>query len=247
MAYTTILKFEGKVSGAKEVSFALGRAPELFEQQLIRGLLHEKNLFVGSKKGGGHGVFGRKLERRALWGGRINKFGSTWSSQMLGQFKGWTSGRGLNTQLQMGVLYNKRKQIHEALEALSTGMQISGVRNLVVPMYKNIQNIKGGGEYVKMSSAGAALSRWGGAPGTTSAEGLVRIQHGNKTYWYDRKTLNEGRPLSALVFISKPSVSIKKQFDFEGDWKKREPKAIERIKGYMDKATQAVNEGKYKI
>ena len=244
MAYTTgILQVEGKVYGDKAVSFALGRAPEIFEQQLIRGMLHEKNLFIGKKKGG-HGVFGRKLERRALWGGRVSKYGSTWSSQAVSAFKGWTSGKGFNTQLQMGVLYNTRKRIHEALEALSTGTVISGIKNLVVPMYKNIQAIKGGGAYTKMSSAGSYLSRWNQdkTPGSKDAEGLVRIQHGNKTYWYDKKTLEEGRPLSALVFISKPSVSVKKQFDFERDWKKREPAALERIRKGFDKATEKVNQ-----
>jgi hypothetical protein len=249
MAYTTgVLKIEGKVLGDKAVSFALGRAPHVFEEALTKAFLHEKKLFIG-KKGGSTGVFGRKLERRALWGGRISARGSTWSKGMIRLFKGWTSNRGLNKQLQMGVLYNQRKQVHEWLEALSTGMTITSKsgRGMVLPMYKNIQALKSGGEYTKMSSAGTLLRRWGGASGTTSAEGLVRIQHGNRTYWYDKEMLAQGRPLSALVFITKPSVKIKKQFDFERDWKKREPAALDRIKKGIDKATERVNAGKYTI
>jgi hypothetical protein len=243
MAEQSVFQIRGSVRGARQVAVMLNVAPEVYRRRIAGQLGRERDMFVGrpKKEGGRPGVFRRKLERRRLWGGRVSVRGHhTWSSQFTaGAFRGAVlDAQDLNRmKLRMGVLYNTKRPIHEAAEFLGQGGTISG--GMIVPMYRNLQRV---GVKVKVGMAGKVMSAYQARAG--SGHRLVAIRRGGRINYHDAKLLSQGFVLSSLMFVGVRAVHVRRQYDFEGDWQRREPKAFGRLQKAVDKATERVMKGK---
>jgi len=239
-----LIEIDGRVEGDKKIGFLLGYSPTRYRQAIIDGFIKERNMFIGLKRGKA-GVFRRKLERKKLKGGRIGRKklkggrkGQTWARQITQLFTGKVSGGKQKTAditLSMGLFYRHKKQVHEMLEFLGTGGTITSSGEMIIPIYKNLIKL---GYKPKTGMSGQVMRRYG-RRGTDHF--LVRVPAGGFTLYYDAKLLAEGSPTQALMFLGVHKITVKKQFDIYGDWKKREAKAITRIQKRLDKTSNKLN------
>lgn len=193
----------------------------------------------------------RKLERKKLWGDRISaKLGENkWSRAVASQFKGYIDAKDWDNEmtLHMGMTTKNYRDIHRALLFLGKGGTLSSKGGyMIVPIPRNIRNIITAqtGMKLKTGQSNKLLRSYSQMQTSEGHSRIVPIRVGGKLRFYDRETLDQGRALSALLFIGVRSVRVKKQYDFERDWKRREPKALNRIGKQVDKATKLVQAGK---
>lgn len=233
----TTLQFEGKVTGQFELERSLAYAPKIFAKYYARGLSRERGGFVGdTRKKNQFGVFQRPLLNRKLWGGRVSHWGPTWSKQFLRHFRGKIYGgtdaaplAGLT--LELGT--SRSSKLRPVTERLQSGGRSTG--KMFIPVYHNLQKL---GINPKTGSAGMWLRM------RSAEHPMFFIHRGNLTLYFD-KEIFQHNPHDALLFVRVRSVKVGQQYDFIGAWKKREPRAIERLRGDFDKAAQAINRGQF--
>jgi len=237
-----IFAIEGRMTGAHELARLLGYAPEIYRGQLIAAMKKERDGFVGTRRGEG-GIFRNKLLRKRLWGGREGRYGGDrWSSNVAGLFRGKVTAPPLRSRgvgdivLGMGVFYRRQKRIHEALEFLAQGGTITSAGEMIIPIYKNVQARDW---KPKTGSSGGSLALY------QRLHETVRIQSGGISYYYDKEGIKAGDWEGSLLFIGVHRITIKKAFDFKGDWESRKSRVIERMKKAVDYATRKVQRMEY--
>lgn len=219
-----MLAIAGKVTGVREVSRAMGLAPHTFHISLISGMLAERNYFVGGKHRGVQvdGIFRRKLLRKK------NVRGGTWPTKVVRIFRGeLQSGKQIDgMKLVMGAGIRKTSEFVKLIEFLGKGGTVTNSKYMPIPIYENMP------------------------PGTRHPYLLFRRlihddqlysikQGGGRLIWFS-PTVGPQDPFNVL-FIGVKRIDIKRQFDFAGDWRRREPKAVERLKKIIDRAVGKIN------
>jgi len=232
----------GKISGDKETAALMKKAPKIYRGHIIAWLRKERDMFVG-KKGKGGGTFRNKLMRKKIWGGRIGRWGGdTWSPQFSSLFRGKVSVGSSpvpdEIQLGMGHYYHVDKPVHRAVELLGRGGTVTSSREMIIPIYKNLNRL---GIKPITGKSGDALKHY---EMLSRGRKLFRIQFGNVARYFDEEMAKQGQYGRALMFIGVHKIRVKQYYNFEGDWIKREPKALKRADKAVDRATQKVNEGK---
>lgn len=233
-----MIAMTGRVHNAAQVSRAIGRAPDLFRKKLLGGLLSERDQFVGSK--GKDGVFTKKIMRKT------SMKGTPWPRNIARIFGGRVDGgeRIEGMRLVMGVGESKRfKYRHKegygiglysgmpftsVIDFLSTGGTIQS-RNkefMIMPIYRNFQNKKKIGAQWKSMIANHELAF---------------VREGNRLYYFRKNGYGDDRD---LLFIGIKSATVKRQYDFYGDWNKRLPRVGSRLQKKIDKAVDIINKGK---
>jgi hypothetical protein len=239
------LLITGKTTGVHQQSRLLQLAPEAYFGQVVYQLKKERDMFVGKRRGD-RGVFRKKLERKKLWGGRKSLRGmTTWSTQFTGLIRGKvTAGKAkrlADIWLRMGLHYDVRKQVHKAMEMMGTGGAISSSKQMIIPVHTNLARV---GVNVKAGKTNLTMRSYHRGRSGRGKSSLVAIGKGAKVYYYDAELLAQGHYLTALMFIGIRRVRVKKQFDFDAEWKRREPKAFERLRKAVDRATEKIRKGK---
>ena len=239
MNTTAFPVIKGKINGVAKVSRMVGEFPKDLAIGTRAAFWHEKDLFIGKsfKKGGAPGTFRRKLERKTLYGGRttVKQNSKTWTSQASGLFRGYVQGprdKINGTQLRMGVLYRDKKKIHGVMEFLADGGKIGSSKQMIIPIAKNLQAM---GIKVFAGGGGFAMRQHG------EELNLVAIRHGNKVMYYNRELLDQGKYLSALMFIGLHGIRVKQQFNFERDAAKRVPNVMNRLNKAVDKTIRRMD------
>lgn len=206
------VKIEGKIEGADRVKEMINRAPEVYRKAVLGWLLKERNSFVGDGKK--DGVFRKKLLRKKT------VRGGTWETKVARIFKGWIgNGEKLGMYLEMGFPTTKKRKIHEILETLTKSHSVTSTSYMPTPVYKNLAGVKNTYKFFKRKS---------------SLGELTVVRDAEKILFFDKKGSKD------LLFVGVKKIYIKKQFDFQYDWSKRLPNAIERYQKAIDKATLKV-------
>ena len=243
MAENRGLSLSGKVTGIAELGSKMDFAPRLFRGTAIAQLKRERNLFVG-KRGGGEGVFTKKIMRKKISSDRSP--GGTWSKKVAKLFRGkvtvGSAERAEDIKLGMGLFFNSDKDIFRALEFLQTGGTVTTSGLMLVPIYNNLRRAgvtmkTGGAKFGSGSHAGNVVRAM------IKADNLVTIRRGGKVYFYN-KILMAANSSYSLFFVGVKKITVKKQFDFVADWVRREPKAINRLQKAMDRGVVKFNKMK---
>lgn len=235
MTAKTSLIIKGKITGDAHIAYLIGYdSPKVFRNALVGTLMNEKKKFIGVK--GKPGAFRRKLMKKKLAGGRKGRHGeSGWSSGIIGNITGWVEQKPTiaGTYLDMGVLGERK--IHKIIEFLGRGGSITkGSGELIIPHYRNLMSV--GIKIKTLVSAGKYLMDYERITGRKT----FRMRMGGQSRYYDEQLAAEGKFQQALMFTGMHRITIKKQFDFVKDWKRREPKAIERMQKAVDKASKRI-------
>ena len=232
----SVIQVSGLVNGDKEVDMALAQSPHLIKGQIIHQWKKERDMFIG-KRGGKPGVFKKKLLRKNTFGGRIGRNAGKWSKQFVGLVRGKVTAGPKGTmnglELGMGHFFKSQKRIHKAFEMLGSGGTISsGSKEMLIPIYENLSpKLKTGMTGIIMRDYGKGRKK----------KSLVRIQGGGAALYYDRELFEQRDYEHALMFVGVHRVTIKKQFDFDRDWKRRMPKVTVRTQKAVDRAIDKIN------
>jgi hypothetical protein len=250
----TMLKFEGRVTGQFELERMFAYSPKIFAKYYAKGLGRERRSFVGDHKKSGTGTFQTPYLRRALWGGRIRKSQTkytgdpgAWSKAMLSGFRGKIYGGTPLMGLTLEMGFSKTSKFRPIIELMTTGGSVSAKgKYMIVPVYANLMrylSYTAGVNYQKVGDAGIWLAR---VSSTLKQEGsgIFVVKKGEYALFYDSARYKMD-PHAALLFVGFRRVTIKKTLDFEEKWKAKEPKAIQRLAGDIDKAAAAINRGQF--
>jgi hypothetical protein len=232
-----MIAIQGKVKFAPQVAHALGMAPQRFKSGILGSLLSERDAFVGSKNK--TGAFTRKILSKK------NIRGGTWSKSVARIFGGRVDdpgGRAIDgMRLVMGVgesgrtRYQKNPRygvgiysgvpFRDVIDFLSTGGTIfpHNHRYMIMPIYRNLENKK------------KTASQW---EFYKSNNLLEYVKEGDRIYYFLKNGKGDERD---LLFIGIPIATIKKQYNFEGDWNSRLPKVFDRIQKRVDATTNRIN------
>jgi len=222
-----MIGIKGYVTGEKEVARTIGRAPNVFRKALLGGLLGEKESFVGGKRRGTmvDGAFRKKLFKKT------NIKGQKWPLKVARIFRGVidNSDRIDGKKLTMGAGIKGENAFVKNLRFLASGGTISNSKFMPVPVFDNLkQNSRGKYETFEELS---------------KKNELTAIRTGGKMLWF--KTVDESQGLYGnLAFVGVKRVTVKQQFDFEGDWNKRQGRAVVRLQKRIDGAVKRIEAGK---
>lgn len=227
-----MITIAGKVYNDKKVAYALGYAPQVFRRRLLGGLLAERNYFVGGKGPSGNkvdGVFRRKLLRKK------NSKGTPWPINVVRIFRGEVNNAEKidGMKLVMGAGIRKQSEFVQIMNFLGNGGAISNDKFMPIPVYRNLPDTKTPYKTFKRMY---------------DSDELVGIREGNRFYWFRKHSsgMSDDHIANDLLFVGVKNITVSKQFDFEGDWTKRIPKAIDRLQKTADKAVDDINAGKVK-
>jgi hypothetical protein len=239
------ITFRGKITGDKKVQHAIGLAPERIGGDVRKQLWKERNKFLGggtTKKGRGRGFRGR-IEGLRLWGGRRNHWMmDTWSPQVVGLFNGFVSEsvdkkslRGI--YLDIGILYNRKKDIHEALEFLQEGGRMGG--SILIPFYENLLKISEIPRSLRMPKADR--SSWSLMQSIYDIGLLDIIQDKGDTYYVYKEPDATGR--KPILFMHTSSLKVKpmrKSRRIVPSFRRRIPSVRKRVAKAIDKSVRSI-------
>jgi len=248
----------GKIKGDKAVVRALNRSPQIFFLTLKDWLKNERANMLGGKDSKGKKRKGYRdiLARKSLRYSRTNRGRSTWSRRVTGLFSGHIPFvkdiRSLN--LRMGVLSRTKHQLVRALELLQTGGGISATKQMIVPMYKNLQRIGYTGPWsggnVKSGLTNKAFGKF------INDNRLIAIKKGGKVFYFDKQATEgpkrgykgSGFRKSNLLFMGLFGVRVKRQlkgqYDFYGRFDRMQSPMVKRGQTAVDRATKKVEKVK---
>lgn len=231
-----MIEVRGKVHNVAETSRAIGQAPELFRKRIAGWLYSERNSFVGGYKGGRrtHGTFTRKLARKE------SVKGTPWQTKVVNAFRGEVENKGQieGMKLVMGVNLKRSGRggkygypytgapMPEILKLFEGGAQIQSGGYMIVPIYNNLPSKnKPWAQFRQLNDSGQ-----------------LRFAFSGDRIYYFKHNYHQGQQ-GDLVFVGLKRVAIRSQYDFDGAWKKRVPKAIDRGQKRIDRLVMRINKG----
>lgn len=230
----------GRVIGADELHKKMDSWPGIYHHKILSWLMFENEKFIGTRKSAG--AMRNKLLRKQRW------IGGLWENKVVHLLKGRivdalgggivthktinAAGAGggllrsgLSMVLQMGVLYRNRKKIHEALEFLEEGGNISSEKYMPVP-------VKGS----MMTKAYGKFQHW-----MSSKILSVAYRNGVALYFLNKKAT--GEKAGKLVFVGLRRASIKWQMLLKQSFEARRGAIVGRGIGIINEATKKAQNG----
>jgi len=221
--------------------------PKAMKNAVQHWMYSERKRFIGSKSSP-MGKFRKVLSRIPLSRG-TGPFTRTgfWPKNVVNAFSGRLSGKeSIGTMtMKMGLDPNEkhRGDFTTGLSLLSTGWTSSSANAMPLPVYRNLKNssfeggIKGGyyKAFQRMAAAGMLYAR-------KMANGTV--------LWFDKNKMAKrgggvagGFKRNALMFVGKRTVTIKKKFDFYGEWAPLKAGAPKRLQMLLLRQVRALEKG----
>jgi len=246
---------KGKVKGDKAVVRALNYAPRIFLATLSDWLRNERANMLGGRDAKGKNRKGYRdiLAGKKLRYNRTNRGRSTWSRKISGLFTGHIPfAKNINDlRLKMGVISRSKHQLVRALELLQTGGGITTAgKQMIVPMYKNLQRINFTGPWsvgsVKTGLKSKAFAKFVGM------NRLIAIRKNGRTYYFDRQATkgpkrgyrNSGFYKRNLLFMGLFGVRVNRQlkgrYDFYSRFDNMQGAMVRRGQTSVDRATKKV-------
>jgi hypothetical protein len=222
----TLFNIEGKIVGDKKVAYLLGLAPNEMRKAILGWLLRERNAFVGGKKKDSvvDGVFRKKLMRKKT------PSGAPWQRRVARVFRGRVEGNSINSMkliMGAGTRGKQDSDFVKGLRILGSGGSISSSNFMIVPNYRNLVK--------KADTHNQFLNM-------LDDDKLVFIRSGGQVIYASKQMIEEGFDVyQAAVFFGTKRIDVKQAFDFEGDWGRRVPKAVERGQKTIDRAVKRLD------
>jgi len=234
----------GKVTGVKELVFALNFMPKKFLTRLHVWLQNEKGRFLGTK--GYRGKVYKSGYRQSLAKKRLKGRDGMWAKQVAGLFSGkvpYTTSIN-NLKLTMGIL-PKKHQLKRAMEFLSEGGSITSSKEMPIPMYRNLSSIGYSGPFfggnVNSGLTSKAFRKF------ASGNKLAPVKKGGITYYFNKDAKRNAKGQfnrEDLLFMGVHGITVRKtltgRFDFENKFYRQKGKMIERGQKRVDLAVREV-------
>jgi len=228
----------GKIRFKEQVQKALGQAPERFREGILGGLLTERDMFVGSKKR--DGIYTKKIMRK------VSLRGEHWPRSIARIFGGRVdnAARLNGMKLIMGVGESQRAKqrnptgygvgiysgipFRDVLDFLNFGGSIAPRESefMVVPVYRNFSDKK------------TIHKQW---LRMREDKSLEMVREGNRIYYFRKNGTGDDRD---LLFIGIKHATIKRQYNFQGDWERRLPSVYTRLQKRVDKIVDRIDHGR---
>ena len=236
-----IVEIHGRLMNHDEIVKIMKRAPDIYGRYLRRWLNREGKYFIGTKNKSTRikASTGRKTRFTAghdglIRGQLVNKKtsrGKLWESRIIRTLRYRIKDkRQLNMQLEAGLLYNSRKQVHEIMEMMESGGTITSRNYMTVPVYQNLIKIHTFNRNAK--------ANWIFHDKVRRKQFNVIFKNG-KIYYIDKRT-------GLMLFVGKKTVIVKKQFEFHSVWNSIQSDILDEAEKVFDRATSAVEKSKGK-
>ncbi len=233
-----MIQIKGKVKHISQVQHALGKAPEKFRSGMLGSLLTERDMFVGKK--GKLGSFPKKLIRKT------SLKGEKWPAQIARIFGGRVDGgkkidgmklvMGVGESRRTGYRHKNRNygigkytgaRMPEIMDFLNYGgTVVPKGRFMIIPIYRNLPSKK------------KTRMQW---QKMLKGNELEFVREGGRVYYFKKDGYGDDRD---LYFIGVKRATIRRQYNFQGDWSKRLPRAYDRIQKRIDRVTERINKAK---
>lgn len=210
----------GKISG-DEVQGLMRRSPRVFSRYINKFLFKEARVFIGDKKKDG-------IVRRQF-ANKLTAKNQPWETKMVHLFNFAFNDKGnLDRTLEMGILANNKKHIHEVLQYLGEGGEVTSDKFMPIPIWQNL------GADIKKQHG---LFLW-----KMKAGDLFTVYKNGKAYYFDKNEPDKG-----ALWYGVKAITIKKKYKFDELWTRRSRNLNKRADKMLAKAisTASSKEEKY--
>ena len=235
-----------RLLGFKETAAVLDGTPEVFKKTYRHWMFSERMRY--------HKVFSRQIMRARYNEGAPSMFRrhGAWEPRVAAPFKGMSireQPNGITMEVGLGTENRKAKNASfikrlMLMERSFPGSEMTSSGKLMpIPLIRNLDRLnvmrprRGSNSYLK--NAETALS------GGMGQKGLIPIKRGGTIYWFNTMDrMKNGRlRKSALLFIGKRMVRLRKRLDFVKPWEGRKDQMVDNFVVKMNRTLRNISRG----